>query len=296
MTDRLDDLLRRAGRSFADSPPAGGPDAGDVARRTRARAQRQRLAAAALAAVVVLVGALTLRPGPGDQALEIEAGGTAAPTTAPPAPSALTGPPDRTAAPTLPVPGPMVPAVTDLLRPTTTVALTPTSPPPAGPLRWFDPSFGFPGDSCPSGPVGNAYTVVGPDEPITDGSVRVVDVQYGDAVPGGSEEALVRIRCPGARGVETAWLFTRTGPAGRERLVEALPDRWALDRLRADHGIEGVAFHRADLVDGDIRAEASGYTGTDAGCCPSFTVRYRVSTAQDQVPGWATMIDEVTPR
>jgi hypothetical protein len=157
-----------------------------------------------------------------------------------------------------------------------TTAPVGTVPPAAGGVRAHDfRAHAFAADSCPPGAGATTYRVApepltGPIEPD---QVRLDAVTYGSL--GGAELALVQLVCPGARGVGHAALYAEDGA----RVAVAAPDEAMTARLAAQ-GVEAFSLISAGFVPGapQVRVEGSGYLATDAGCCPSFTVVFTLSS------------------
>jgi hypothetical protein len=226
MTDRLDDLLRQAGRSFTETAPVQGPRPEDAVKRGTRRLRAQRVAVCAVACLALVVGAATF-DGANERAdhkvtsgntedgtaldnettttTETPASTTTTTTTGEPVIAgsdgtvpAADGPPSEGQA------GPAVPRRGPGQTTTTRPATSPGAPPPSSPTT---------APTTP-GPVDVRQVFGGPDPYVPPGVcdhrgyyTGIGSIAYANVYGGRADEAIVLYKC-GSSMVDRAMIYT----------------------------------------------------------------------------------------
>jgi hypothetical protein len=295
MNERLDDLLRSAGRSYAGAPPDRGPRPDDVERRGRARRRAQRTTAGGLAALVLVAGAAALarpnhdafqdvRSGQPDHAAPATATPTTVPDPGPPAPPATGAPPPS---------APSTAAVTPTSRPATS-STTPTAPAAVRGVHDVDfRAMTYPADSCGLSD-GGRLTVWDRQGTPELGQVDV-RVSYGDLDGDTRDEAVVVVEClGGAHSSYNGWVYT-AGPAGVRRGPAIVPDASMRQSLAASpHAIVGFILNGATAEGTTVTSTWRGLRAEEADCCPSFLVHLSQHLVGSELVGTVTEIEPVS--
>jgi hypothetical protein len=185
-----------------------------------------------------------------------------------------------------------VPPPTSAVAPVTTTEAVAASA--GSTIRGYDfTKHVFGPDTCSDDTSTGRY-VVRPDPALLgDGEVALIGVTYGEVGRGAGEEALVQVRCQGAKGLANAFLFGGGGSGAPERLAVARPDGPMAARLRDAWDIQYFSLGAAtlDVAGHTVVVTGSAYTSDDAGCCPSYQLGFRLVNHDRDL--WAPQGEEV---
>jgi hypothetical protein len=179
-------------------------------------------------------------------------------------------------------------------RPATTTTTTTTTAAAGRSLRGYDfTKHVFAPDTCSTDTSTGDYVVRPASALLGDGEVALVGVTYADVARGSGEEALVQVRCQGAKGLLNAFLFGAGASGAPERLAVARPDAAMAARLRDAWDIQDFSLGsaRLDAAGHTVVVQGAGYASGDSGCCPSFVVSFELVGHDRDL--WAPQGEEV---